>query len=116
MKQGFSGSRVKDSEESAKLKLDKRREESGDCQGIDEYKTGVKYSYYAILILDTVQPIVNSSQRMKSYRKSRKLMEGTTSFYVILRHTRVVWSMSHNGGIWSSVECSGRFWMMVQGK
>ena len=55
-----------------------------DCQEIDEYKTEVKYSYYAILILDTVQLIVNSSQRMKSYGKPRKLMEGTTSFYVIL--------------------------------
>ena len=42
-------------------------------------------------------------------------MEGTTSFYVILHHTRVVWSMSHNGGIGSGVECSGRLWMMVQG-
>ena len=41
-----------------------------DCQGVDEYKTEVKYSYYAILILDTVQLIVNSSQRMESYRKS----------------------------------------------
>ena len=55
-----------------------------DCQEIDEYKTEVKYSYYAILILDTVQLIVNSSQRMKSYGKPRKLMEGTTSFYIIL--------------------------------
>ena len=53
-------------------------------QEVDEYKTEVKYSYYAILILDTVQLIVNSSQRMESYRKSRKLMEGTMSFYVIL--------------------------------
>ena len=77
------------SEESAKLKLDKRREGDWDCQGIDEYKTGVKYSYYAILILDTVQPIVNSSQRMESYRRPRKLMEGTTSFYVILEWPRV---------------------------
>ena len=42
------------------------RGESGIGQEVDEYKTGVKYSYYAILILDTVQPIVNSSQRMKS--------------------------------------------------
>ena len=39
----------------------------------------VKYSYYAILILDTVQLIVNSSQCMESYRKSWKFMEGTTS-------------------------------------
>ena len=58
-----------------------------DCQDRDEYKTEVKYSYYAILILDTVQLIVNSPKRMKSYGKSQKLMEGTTSFYVIL-----VWS------------------------
>ena len=64
--------------------------ETWDCQGIDEYKTGVKYSYYAILILDTVQPIVNSPQRMESYRKSQKYMEATTSFYVMLRHTGMV--------------------------
>ena len=49
----------------------------------------VKYSYYAILILDTVQLIVNSSQRMESYRKSWKLMEDTTSLYVILEWSRV---------------------------
>ena len=55
-----------------------------DCQEVDEYKTEVKYSYYTILILDTVQLIVNSPKRMESYGKSRKLMEGTTSFYVIL--------------------------------
>ena len=30
----------------------------------------VKYSYYAILILDTIQLIVNSSKRMESYGKS----------------------------------------------
>ena len=77
------------SEESTKLKLDKRGEGNCDCQGIDKYKTGVKYSYYAILILDTVQPIVNSPQRMKSYRKSRKLIEATTSHYVILEWSRV---------------------------
>ena len=80
--QGFRGER----------KAQTRQEMRGnwDCQGVDEYKTGVKYSYYAILILDTVQPIVNSSQRIESYRKSRKLMEGTTSLYVILRHTGLV--------------------------
>ena len=61
----------------------------GICQEVDEYKTGVKYSYYAILILDTVQPIVNSSQYMESYRKSRKLLEGTTSFYVIVERSRI---------------------------
>ena len=44
----------------------------------------VKYSYYAILILDTVQPIVNRTTTNESYGKSWKLMEGTTSFYVIL--------------------------------
>ena len=49
----------------------------------------VKYSYYAILILDTVQLIVNSTQRMESYRKPRKLMEDTTSLYVILECSRV---------------------------
>ena len=57
---------VRDSEESAKLKLDRRREGIWDCQVVDEYKTGVKYSYYAILILDTAQSIVNSSQHMES--------------------------------------------------
>ena len=60
-----------------------------DCQEIDEYKTEVKYSYYAILILDTVQLIVNSPQRMESYRKSRKLMENAMSLYVILEWSRV---------------------------
>ena len=60
-----------------------------NCQGIDEYKTEVKYSYYAILILDTVQPIVNTSQRSESYRKSQKVMEGTTSRYVILERSRI---------------------------
>ena len=80
---------VRGSDESAKLKLDRGREGDLDCQERDEYKTGVKYSYYAILILDTVQPIVNSPQRIESYRKSRKLMEGTTSFYVILERPRI---------------------------
>ena len=50
----------------------------------------VKYSYYAILILDTIQPIVNSPQRIESYRKSRKLIEAATSLYVMLRHTGMV--------------------------
>ena len=77
------------SEESAKLKLDRRREGFWDCQEVDEYKAKVKYSYYAILILDTVQPIVNSSQRMESYRTSRKLMEGATTFYVMLEQSRI---------------------------
>ena len=54
-------------------------------QEIDEYKAGVKYSYYAILILDTVQLIVNSNQRMKSCRKSQKVTEDTTSYYIILQ-------------------------------
>ena len=87
MEQRISGFRDKGSEESAKLKLDRRREEYWDCQEVDEYKTGVKYSYYAILILDTIQPIVNSSQYVKSYGKSRKLREDATSLYVMLRHT-----------------------------
>ena len=39
---GFSGPRIKGSEESAKLKLDRGREESGICQEVDEYKTGGK--------------------------------------------------------------------------
>ena len=42
-----------------------------------------------ILILDTVQPIVNRTTAMKSYRKSRKLIEGTTSLYVILEWSGV---------------------------
>ena len=57
--------------------------------GLGIVTTEVKYSYYAILILDTVQPIVNSSQRMESYRKSWKLIEGTASLYVILGWSRV---------------------------
>ena len=44
----------------------------------------VKYSYYAILILDTVQPIVNTVITSESCRKSQKVMEVTTSSYVIL--------------------------------
>ena len=35
-------------------------------QEVDKYKTEVKYSYYAILILDTIQPIVNSSTTSES--------------------------------------------------
>ena len=49
----------------------------------------VKYSYYAILILDTIQPIVNTTTTSESYGTYRKLMEGTTSFYVILAGSRV---------------------------
>ena len=75
---------VRGSDESVKLKLDRGQEGIWDCQGIDKYKTEVKYSYYTILILDTVQLIVNSPKPMESYRKSRKLMETTTSLYVIL--------------------------------
>ena len=75
---------VRGSDESMKLKLDRGQEGIWDCQGIDKYKTEVKYSYYTILILDTVQLIVNSPKPMESYRKSRKLMETTTSLYVIL--------------------------------
>ena len=56
---------------------------------MDKYKTEVKYSYYAILILDTVQLIVNSPQHMKSYRKSWKPIEGTMSLYIILEWSRV---------------------------
>ena len=75
---------VRGSDESVKLKLDRGQEGIWDCQGIDKYKTEVKYSYYTILILDTIQLIVNSPKPMESYRKSRKLMETTTSLYVIL--------------------------------
>ena len=58
------------SEESAELKLDRGWEELDWSQDIDEYKTEAKHSYYTILILDTVQPTVNSSQHMESYTKS----------------------------------------------
>ena len=44
----------------------------------------VKYSYYTILILDTVQPIVNTTTTSVSYGTDWKPMEGATSFYVIL--------------------------------
>ena len=44
----------------------------------------VKYSYYAILILDTVQPIVNSPKSMESYGRLWNIVEGTSSSYVIL--------------------------------
>ena len=40
--QGVSDARTKGSEESAKLKLDRRRGDHWDCQGVDEYKTGGK--------------------------------------------------------------------------
>ena len=43
----------------------------------------VKYSYYAILILDTVQPIVNSPKPMESYGTRWKPVESPTSFYII---------------------------------
>ena len=49
----------------------------------------VEYSYYAILILDTVQPIVNSPKPMESYRTRWKFIEGTTSFYIILEWSEV---------------------------
>ena len=49
----------------------------------------VKYSYYMILILDTVQPIVNSPKPMESYGTRWKFIEGTMSFYVILEWSGV---------------------------
>ena len=49
----------------------------------------VKYSYYAILILDTIQPIVNTVTTNESYGKYWKSIEGTTSLYVILAWSRV---------------------------
>ena len=106
-RQWFSDTMVRGSEESAKLKLDRRWEESWDCQEIDEYKTEVKYSYYAILILDTIQLIVNSPQCMGSYRKSRKLTEGTTSLYVILEWSRVWVIAEVRGSSWNILEGSG---------
>ena len=44
----------------------------------------VKYSYYTILILDTGQPIVNSTKAIESYGRRWKVVEATTSFYIIL--------------------------------
>ena len=41
-KQGFSGSGIRDSDESTKLKLDRGWEESGIGQEVDEYKTESK--------------------------------------------------------------------------
>ena len=58
-------------------------------QDVDEYKTGVKYNYYQILILDTVQPILNSSNHMRSYGTGWKPLESTTSFYIILVWARI---------------------------
>ena len=37
-----------------------------------------------ILILDTIQPIVNSLTTNESYRTYQKVMEGTLSPYIIL--------------------------------
>ena len=34
----------------------------------------------------------------------------------MLRHTRLVWNVCHISNVWMVVECSGRFWMVVQGK
>ena len=64
-------------------------------QEVDKYKTGVKYSYYRILILDTVQPIVNSNKAMESYGKRQKVVEDTMSFYNVLHHSRTVWIIHH---------------------
>ena len=43
-------------------------------------------------------------------------MEGPTSFYVILCHPRVVWSIREVRGMWTIMEHSGMFWIMVQGE
>ena len=45
-----------------------------------------------------------------------KVIEGPTSFYVILRHPRVVWSIHEVRDIWTIMERSGVFWIMVQGE
>ena len=37
-----------------------------------------------ILILDTIQPMVNSPKSMESYRTHQKSIEDTTSPYIIL--------------------------------
>ena len=58
----------------------------------------VKYSYYAILILDTVQPIVNSTTTVESYRRSWNLTESTMSLYVILEWSRA-YIMAEVGGL-----------------
>ena len=57
-------------------------------------------------MLDTVQPIVNSSTTNESERMSWKLMESTMLPYVILG-----WS-----GIWTVIEHSRRFWVVIQGE
>ena len=49
----------------------------------------VKYSYYAILILDTAQLIVNNPKCMESYGTCWKLTESPTSLYVILKWSGV---------------------------
>ena len=64
-----------------------------------------------ILILDTVLPIVN---RATTDGVIEKVPEGHGSYYVILRHTRMVWSMRHGGNRWVIVERSRGFWVMVQ--
>ena len=53
---------------------------------------------------------------MQSYGTHWKPMESPTSFYIILRHSRVVWSMHDVRDMWASVECSRRFWVVVQGE
>ena len=58
------------SEESAKLKLDRCGEGIWIVKNKTNTRLKVKYSYYMILILDTVQLIVNTSTQMKSYGKS----------------------------------------------
>ena len=44
------------------------------------------------------------------------MLETHRKSYVTLRHTKVVWSICHVRGAWTTVERSERFWMMVQGK
>ena len=44
------------------------------------------------------------------------ILEAHRRSYVILCHTRMVWSIHHVRGMWTTVERSRTFWMVVQGK
>ena len=44
------------------------------------------------------------------------VLEGHGMYYIILHHTRVVWSIRHGSSIWTVVEHFRWFWMVVQGK
>ena len=48
--------------------------------------------------------------------RAGKSQKGPVSFYVILRHPRVVWSIRDVRSTWTIVERSGLFWVGVQGE